>query len=306
MSFDLFFCWLRKERIDFASVCRQAESWGHFERTDRQLWYRNEDTGVYFSLDFEAESPNEGQRPDIPEGYFDTGLSFNLNFNRPSYFGYEAMPIVEHLASSFALSAFDPQASDSEHLLLPKVNADDLLRSWLSNNRNAILTMIEHAGLSTPPQMSLEKSMYRWNYSKNKRTLEERCGEQIFVPTLSPVRRSGSSHAQLAFAYTQNVPCLVPDSDWVLVVRKKKAHFWSAAESEVGVLSASRFRELAVESLRDFDSNDLSMRVIPLETSFRVSKVIQSCEFEFPKQEFEVLAPDEFVDIEIGPGTRQN
>lgn len=306
MSFDLFFCWPRKERIDFTSVCRQAESWGYFEQTDNQLWYRNEDTGVYFSLDFEAEAPADGEGPDIPEGYFDAGLSFNLNFNRPTYFGHEAMPIVERLAVNFALSVFDPQASDSEHLLLTKVNADDLLRSWLRSNRNAILTMIEHAGVSTPPQMSLEKSMYRWNYAKNKKSLEATCGEQIFVPTLSPIRRTGSGHAQLAFAYTQGVPCLVPDADWVLVVRKKKTHFWSAAESEVGVLSASRFRELAAESLRRFDSNGLSMRILPPECSSRVSKVIQTCEFEFPKQEFEVLAPDGFVDTEIDPANRPN
>ena len=61
-----------------------------------ELWYSNPKTGVYFSFDFEAkapESPDDG--PDIPDGYFDSGLSFNSNYNRPSYFAFEAMPIVE-------------------------------------------------------------------------------------------------------------------------------------------------------------------------------------------------------------------
>ena len=95
MSFDLYFCWERRERIDFESVCSWADEFAYFERKDDQLWYQNEDTGVYFSLDFAGGPSEEGEGPDMPEKYFNTGLSFNLNFNRPSYFGHESMPIVE-------------------------------------------------------------------------------------------------------------------------------------------------------------------------------------------------------------------
>jgi hypothetical protein len=306
MSFDLFFCWERQERINFEAVCSWSDALACFERNDNQLWYRNEDTGVYFSLDFEGKQPAEGEGPEIPEGYFDTGLSFNLNFNRPSYFGYEAMPVVENLSKTFGLFAFDPQARDSEHLLLHEVNAHDLLQGWLENNRNAILAMIEQAGLETPPQMLLEKSMYRWNYSNKKKDLQRKCGDQIFVPTLSPIRRRGSSQAQLAFVYTQDVPCLVPIFDWVLVVRKKGAHFWSATHSEVGILSARRFRELVSEHLKNFDSNEDSLQVLSPRATSDLNKRIRTCEFEYPKEEFEVLAPDGFVDIEIGPGSRPN
>jgi hypothetical protein len=306
MSFDLFFCWNRHERIDFEAVCSWSDAFGCFKRNDNQLWYSNEDTGVYFSLDFEPKQPSEGESPEIPEGYFDTGLSFNLNFNRPSYFGYEAMPVVENLCKSFALFASDPQARDLEHQLLRDVNSHDLLEGWLENNRNAILTMIEHADLETPPQMLLEKSTYRWNYSNKRKELQRKCGEQMFVPTLSPIRRRGSSQVQLAFAYTQNVPCLVPDSDWVLVVRNRKAHLWSAAQSEVGILSARRFRELVSRHLENFDSSEGSLQVLSPKATSDVNRHIQNCEFEYPKEEFEVLPPDGFVDIEIGPGNSPN
>jgi hypothetical protein len=306
MSFDLFFCWNRQERINFEAVCSWSDDLACFERNDNQLWYRNEDSGVYFSLDFEPKQPAEGEGPEIPEGYFDTGLSFNLNFNRPSYFGYEAMPVVENLSRRFGLFAFDPQARDLENQLWRDVKSHDLLQGWLEHNRRAILTMIEHAGLDTPPQMLLEKSTYRWNYSIKKKELQRKCGDQIFVPTLSPIRRRGSSEAQLAFAYTQNVPCLVPDSDWVLLVRNKKAHLWSTAHSEVGILSARRFRELVSGHLETFDSNEDSLQVLSPKATSGVNKHIQNCEFEYPKEEFEVLAPDGFVDVEIGPGSRPN
>ena len=74
-------------------------------RNDAQLWYENPKTGVYFSIDFEPKAPESpGDAPPIPDGYFDTGLSFNLNYNRPSYFGFEAMPFVEQVAARFGLT----------------------------------------------------------------------------------------------------------------------------------------------------------------------------------------------------------
>jgi hypothetical protein len=305
MSFDLFFCWERQVRIDFGSVCSWAEGFAYFEREENQLWYRNEDTGVYFSLDFAGEPSGDTEGPEIPEGYFDSGLSFNLNFNRPSYFGYEAMPIVENLATKFGLCAFNPQGRDSEHLLLRNVNSNDLLQSWLDHNRRAILTMIEHVGLATPPELSLEKSLYRWNYSKDKKNLQATCGDQIFAPTLLPVRRVGSNHAELAFVCTQGVPCLVPISDWVFIVRQRKAHFWSGKQQEVGVVSARRFRGLVSGKLEEFNSQ-LSLWLLPPLATTAVNKLLQTCDFDYPKEEFEVLALDGFVDIDTVPKTAPN
>lgn len=305
MSYDLYFCRERQEYIDFGGICSWAEEVGSFKRSDNQLWYQNEDTGVYFSLDFTAEQSPEAEGPEIPPGYFDTGLSFNLNFNRPSFFGHEAMPIVENLAEKFGLFAFDPQAHDSEGVLQLNVKADHLLKSWLRSNRNAILAMIEHAGLSTPPQLLIEKSMYKWNYSKEKKNLQRKCGEAIFVPTLSPVRRIGSNAVELAFVCTQGVPCLVPTSDWVFIVRDRKAHFWSGKQSEIGVVSVGQFQGLVADRLEPFNS-DLSLRLLPPKRTHDISSLLQSCEFEFPREEFEVLALDEFVDIELDSGTAPN
>ena len=118
----------------------------------------------------------------------------------------------------------------------------------------------------------------RWDYSNKKKDLERKCGDQIFVPTLSPIRQRGSSQVQLAFVYTQDVPCLVPDFDWVLVVRKKEAHFWSAAHSEVGILSARRFRELVSGHLKNFDSNEDSLQVLSPKATSDLKKRIQTCE----------------------------
>jgi hypothetical protein len=305
MSFDLFFRWQRQERIDFGAVLSWAKGLVCFEPKESQLWYRNEDTGVYFSLDFEGQPAEDGEGPEIPQGYSDTGLSFNLNFNRPSYFGHEAMPIVNDLAAKFDLFVVDPQARDPDHLLVRDVKSKDLLESWLENNRNAILMMLEHAGLATPIEMTLPESLYRWNYAKNKKNFGIKCGKDIFVPTLSPVRRTASNRAEPAFVCAQGVPCLVPTSDWVFIVRERKAHFWSGKETEVGVVSARQFRDLVAGKVEAFDS-DLSLNLLPPKLTTDIGRLLQTCEFEFPGEEFEVLAPDGFVDIEVGTNTTPN
>jgi hypothetical protein len=110
MSFDLYFCWQKNERVDFDAVWAWANQRGNFSRTDNQQWYENPNTGVYFSLDFDPQGSVSTDDSPIPGNYFDSGLSLNLNFNRPSFFGYEAMPYVEELANRFGLSVVDNQA----------------------------------------------------------------------------------------------------------------------------------------------------------------------------------------------------
>jgi hypothetical protein len=153
--------------------------------------------------------------------------------------------------------------------------------------------------------MPLRKSLYRWNYAKNKNDLETKSGNDIFVPTLSPVRRTGSTQAELAFVCTQGVPSLVPTSDWVFIVRKRKAHFWSGKETEVGVLSARHFLNLVASKLDTFDS-DLSLDLLPPKVTSEVDKLLQNCEFQFPREEFEILGLDGFVDIEVDSNTAPN
>lgn len=112
MSFDLYFCWRKPERINSDEVRAWAQRIDSFTRNKAELWYSNLNTGVYFSFDFEAappKSPEDG--PDVPPGHFDSGLSFNMNYVRPSYFAFEAMPIVEELTCRFGLSVLNPQES---------------------------------------------------------------------------------------------------------------------------------------------------------------------------------------------------
>src|SRR5690348_4145309 len=220
MSFDLHFCSPDGTRVNFEAVAEWAKQRGPFVRNPGQLWYSNEDTGVYFSLDFEPDGPETSEDARVPAGVFDSGLSFNLNFNRPSYFGYEAMPYVEQLARRFNLRVFNPQANEPE--IATEAEAKNLIESWLNHNRWAILALMEPGPeFANPFHMPIEQSLYLWRFRMAKEQLKHACGAELFVPRLAPVHQKDSKVVGRAFTCTEGVPTIVPESEWVFVVRNK-------------------------------------------------------------------------------------
>src|SRR5262249_20117339 len=168
MSFDLFFCSREPKRLDFEAVAKWAEKMGYFKRDKDQLWYQNPDTGVYFSIEYD-EMPEDSP---VPAGCHDTGLSFNLNYNRASFFGYEAMPVVARLVQDFSLGVYNPQAEEDAQAMRYGVDAETLLHSWLDHNRWAILALV-HENAAHTEHMPRTKSLPMWRYMSQKRDLEQ-------------------------------------------------------------------------------------------------------------------------------------
>ena len=301
MSFDLYFCWRKDERINFEEVKAWAIGCGNFKLADAQLWYENPKTGVYFSFNFETPGSPEDS-PRIPGGYFDSGLSFNLNYNRPSYFGLEALPIVETLAARFALSVFDPQAVGDEPEILTDVRSESLVQSWLKHNGWATLALATNEKSSKLLRMAPSASLYLWKFRQAKDALQEKCGDGIFVPSLVPVRKKGSTSVGRAFTYTQGLPMIVPESEWVLIVRRKKGFFVDKKEQDVAVISAGTFRGLLVDYIKPFQWPDPRVEIVGPESAKKVGKLIHSVDHAIARSEFEIIGADGFVDVEMPDG----
>ena len=282
MSFDLYFCWRNPNRINFEEVKEWAAGDACFTRNDAQLWYSNPKTGVYFSVDFDAQEPESPEdRPDLPDGYFDSGLSFNLNYNRPIYFGLESMPVVEKLASRFGLSVFNPQDYGAPVSALA-ADSEILTRSWVRHNQQAILAMIEQPNSSRPLSMSTAASVYLWRYAKAREDLERTCGEGIFVPRLAPVQRKGDTEAGRVIAYTEGLPTVIPECEWVFIVRRKKGFFRSKKEDEVVAMSADTFRETLANYIRPFHWKGPDVQIINPELADKAGKITRSIERTLP------------------------
>jgi hypothetical protein len=298
LSFDLYFCSPKGGRVDFDVLTVWAKERGPFARNSDQLWYSNEDTGVYFTLDFERNEPETPEDARVPDGFFDSGLSFNLNFNRPSFFAYEAMPFVEQMAKHFGLWVFNPQSNESE--VADKVESESLIESWLEHNRRAILTLTQQEpSFSRPLVMPIEQSLYLWRFNRAKRNLSQICADELYVPHLAPVHQKDSKTVSRAFTCTQGVPTIVPESEWVFVVRGKKGFFTPKGKHEVGVVSRDTFNKLLHGRVEALEFLETKVHVIRPESAKKVGDLLKSLERMLDRAEFEVIGADSFIDIEL-------
>jgi len=299
MSFDLYFCWQTNAKVDFGAVSAWANQQGNFNRKDNQLWYDNPITGVYFSLDFDPQGPTTPEESPIPPGYYDSGLAFNLNFNRPSFFGREAMPYVEQLASQFGLFVVDNQA-DKGPVLLTQVESSMLVDSWLRHNEWAIRTLLEDPSFSNPLRMPESSSMYLWRYQSVRQGLQRACGEDVFAPNLVPMHLKDNRLVERGFTFTHGVPTIVPDAEWVFVVLQDKSGiFHRQRKQKVGVISIETFRAILRDCVQPYEPPELNLRIIPPNSITEADKRIRSIERMLDRSEFVVVGYDSFVDVEL-------
>jgi len=299
MSFDIFFCWPKNERVNFDDVKRWAEAIECFKQNGTQLWYANPDTGVYFSIDFAGTPESPDDAPLIPDGYFDSGLSFNLNYNRPQYFALEAMPIVAHLATRFGLSLIDPQKDWDAPPVTRVADAEVLVSSWINHNERATHALMQDPDFSNPLHMTAQDSVYLWRYTKAKPDLERACGEDMFVPRLVPIQRKGSRQVGAAFTYTQGIPMIVPESEWVILVRKNRRFSLKKKAQEITVINARTFAELLAGCIRPYDWPELNVQMITPESAQKAAEITSKIDRTLPRSEFDVIEKDAFVDIQL-------
>ena len=297
MSFDLFFCSREPKRIDFEAVVKWAETIGHFKRDRNQLWYQNPDTGVYFSIDHAATPPDDPEDSPVPAGCNDTGLSFNLNYNRASFFGYEVMPVVARLVQDFNLGIYNPQAGEDAQGVRYGLDPQLLLNSWLDHNRRATSALLQqHA--ARLDHMPGAKSFRMWRYMLQKKDLEQRLAdEDTFVPKIVPLQHKGAHELKLGFVCSEGVYCLVPTVDWVFIVRPKKGIFKSKPETEVGIISYTTFLELMGHLLQPFD--DENVKQIKRESAEEMTKIIRRFDLPDNREDFKLAGMDSFIDSEI-------
>ena len=188
MSYDLFFYRKEKSTPDVERIISYFKNRKYFKvprstKGDFQIWYENEDTGVYFSFDYKYPHKKEDNEDYTTTGYYNTGFSFTLNYAKPSFFAYEAMPIVETFVNEFQLLIADPQDEPKDDINRPKhYQADELIRSWERVNRATFIANEEiRAAKSYMPR---EKSRLWWQYTKEKNRLQEQLGGEIFVPAI--------------------------------------------------------------------------------------------------------------------------
>lgn len=238
MSYDLYF--YREAATEFApdAVRTYFAERSNFKVNggpDFQAWYENKTTGVYCSFEY-TQASEDDSAPTPATGFQYTGLYFNINFNRPSFFAIETMPLVEFVADRFRLLMGDPQA-DLEDVIFPsRLSADALVASWEKSNARAVRAI--HADETEDVRYLYyprEKALYWWRYTKDEEALQERIGEDVFVPKISLVRKPNETEVRSLVVWSDALPQVFPPVDFVLLNRmtQDSSGEWHSKKTEL-------------------------------------------------------------------------
>jgi hypothetical protein len=210
MSYDLFLqC--RDGTYDRAQFLEYFRACEWYKVQGSQVWYENEDTGVYFS--FELSEPLEkGEPPQFP-------ISLNVNFFRPSYFIAEVETEVTALVRRFDMIVFDPQ---SDGMGEGEYQKELLIAGWSLGNEWAFSTFLkdpEHrTNLLSMPSAKLRKI---WTWNQERGGLQARYGDSKFVPRISFIRLD--QDVSSAVIWPDGIPSIIPPVDRLIVIRQELA-----------------------------------------------------------------------------------
>ncbi|OGL88876.1 hypothetical protein A3I42_01125 [Candidatus Uhrbacteria bacterium RIFCSPLOWO2_02_FULL_49_11] len=306
MSFDIRFCTKDIREIDHEEVSDYLRTQPYFEVNESdggfQSIYKNLDTGVYFIFESspELELAEEEQ---LPPGYQDTGLWFTLNLIRPTFFAHEALPYVEEFTKKFDLLIVDPQDDSIGGNGKPKIcNTEELIASWAKSNEFGVKAFKRKEVSESShviSYMPLEKSMNWWEYSKGKKALEEKLGDDFFVPRMFILKDQSAGELKTAISWTDGIPQIFASCDLVGIVKMKKRLFSSQTKStKEGFIEYDDLMKLIGDLAQPFQGPVSGIKILKSDKTREVQKIFKSLRPQ-STDEFKSISPDEFIDIQV-------
>ena len=209
MSYDLYFTSPRISRAQFRSYFSERPL---YKISESQAWYENDDTGVYFSFEYNDCPP--GAEDDV-----DYLVRFNMNYYRPHYFGLEAEPEVSAFVQRFGFAIYDPQTAGMD---TAPYTPEGLLRGWNHGNEVGYRAVLGRedapAVIHTWPTDDLER-IWRWNFLKESRG---ESGDKIIYISKLGFALFGGQAASFC-VWPDGLSALIPKADYLWIPREKLA-----------------------------------------------------------------------------------
>ena len=208
MSYDLFFTEPKITLQQFEDYFADRDNY-KVEKT--QAWYANEDTGVYFSFDYEDEPDEDPEAPSFI-------VSFNLNYYRPHVFALEAEPEIQAFVNQFGFKIHDPQA---EGMGDGPYSTEGFIRGWNQGNEfgySSIMTQAVPDAIHTRPKEELE-AIWTWNFAR--KNIQNTFGENVFVPKIMYMKINDK--IQSFAIWPDAIPTLIPQVDVLVIPRQELA-----------------------------------------------------------------------------------
>lgn len=300
MSHDLFFYRPEKQSFDIESVADFFRNRLYFKKPKMlkdgfQIWYEHPNTGVYFSFDYAPPGEDSSIEVSAPLDHCNTGITFTLNYIRPSFFAYEAIPEVEAFAETFRLVVLDPQSDPGDKPNQPGlIRADDLIASWQAGNTAAVKI---HQIQGTPPHyMNAEKTHLWWRYMQRIPELQEQLAQQAFVPEIFLFQRQTEKELFTAVTWTDAIPQVFPQTDYIIIVRQKPGLLNSLRKPEIGFIAAKSLYRQISDYLEAFHGPVPHMQILKPEKAKLTNNIFATLTTD-ELSDIERIAPDQFVDV---------
>jgi hypothetical protein len=232
------------------------------------------------------------------EGCGSSGLSFNLNYVRPSFFAYETMPLVEAFCKRFNLIV-----EDSQEETMGPADASHLIESWRAHNARAMGAMTE---VAKEEDMELHylpepRATEWWRYMFLRQGIEDAVTEDIFIPALlilmSPVKQLFTM-----IVWPKGIAQFFPPCDYVYVQREKKRMF--GTKEETGLVPYKSVFETVAPILDDYQFGDLQLKYLSPDKTQMTSRLIKTLKLQpIDLRQYSQMASDSFHDAEVPDGS---
>ena len=288
MSFDLYFC---RQNASLPSVAELKEYFAslpfcNVQETDDdgvQFWYQNEATGVYCNFLYSPLDVSE------LEGCGSSGLSFNLNFNRPSFFAYETMPLVEAFSKRFDLVVEDPQAET-----VGPAEANNLIASWRSSNARATSALVTQTDVETHYLPEPTATQW-WRYMSVRQTIEKTITEDIFIPQAF-ILMAPTQHLFTMTVWPNTIAQFFPTCDYLYVGRNTKRLF--GTREEAGLVAYEEAMKVIAHLLDELEVRDFRIKYLPPENTAEAAPLVQKLHLKtIDLSQHTRMGPDGFHDV---------
>src|SRR5690606_8535655 len=167
--------------------------------------------------------------------------------------------------------------TDPDNPLKPKEN--ELYENWSETNSRNSANFFKEYELEFYP---LEKSNDFYNYNRNKSLLQEKLGDNYYVPKLYLFKRKSDGQIITICTWTQHIPNVFPPADYYLLTKNYKKLFRTI--EEVGLISADTFKERFGSYLTDFEFKNC--KIIHPDKTEKVKDIFNSTKIEFKLADF--------------------
>lgn len=289
MSYDLNFYKKTIDKVDYKEIVNHLNQLSFFQQTDENQWfYSNEETGVYCSFEYDNSNVEE-DLDESDQDNFSTfeniGLAFNINYIRPQFFGIECFPIVDTLSEELGLYIFNPQSGEAPQ----KYEKGYLEKEWSELNQRYSNLYFKEQGLSF---MELNKSNKSWAFNKDRNSLQEKLGDEYFVPRIFYLKAFEEKEAETLSVWPHNIPYVLPEVDYIVIQRKKRKFL--RIKEEQGIIKYSKLMGI----LNEFFENEETYKIIHPREAQRIKTLFNDLPFDFKIEEYgEIIPNDMFVNI---------